>query len=338
MNHRFHTRVCDLFGIRYPIVQGGMAWVSLAPLAAAVSNAGGLGVLGTSTMTPAEVRQNLDMMKDLTDKPFGVNISLISPTVEETVQIVIERKCPIVFTAAGNPKTYAKRLKQEAGCTLLHVTPSPRLAQKCLEAGVDGLVLEGWEAAGHISADEITSMALTPLVREFYDGPIIAAGGISTGRQMLAAMVLGADGIQMGTRFVAVKEGNSHPLYMELMTRQDPSYAKTAVYCKRYHPGRALKSPIVNRMVEMEMEGYSPQEIQALRGLRRAKFGCIDGDLNEGVFPAGMSSHFVKRVMTCQEVIDEIIGEAERELARVSAWMSRPTAARDAAENAQAAE
>ena len=312
MKRRLLTPICKLFGIEHPIVQGGMAWVSEAPLVAAVSEGGGLGILGSATMEPEQIARELAEIRRLTDKPFGINISLIVPQVEDRLAVALEHDVPIIITAAGSPKKFTKKIK-DAGRVCCHVVPSPKLAKKCEDAGVDCIVAEGHEAGGHISHDELTMVVLVPLVRQAVKIPIIAAGGAVDGRGLAAALALGADGLQMGTRFVAAEENNSHPVFKQLLMESTGG----VVYGRLEMMARGLPTPAVKHLIHLDRTGASPEEIDKARGLGRAAKAVLEGNVEEGIFPAGLSAALINDVKPAAEIINDMMEEYFAVLSRL---------------------
>lgn len=298
--------VCELFGIRYPIIQAGMVWASGWRLAAAVSNAGGLGLLGSGSMYPDVLREHIRKCKAATDKPFGVNVPILYADIEKHMQIILEEKVPIVFTSAGNPKTWTPVLK-EAGIRVVHVVSSSKFAVKSEEAGCDAVVAEGFEAGGHNGREETTTMVLVPLVREAVSIPVIAAGGIATGRQMLAAMALGADGVQIGSRFVASEEASSHLAFKEAVIHAREG--DTHLSMKDVVPVRLLKNKFYEQVRELEARGATKEELIALLGRGRAKKGMFEGDLNEGELEIGQVAAGIRNILPAAAIVNEIWAE-----------------------------
>lgn len=303
------TKICELFGIEYPIVQGGMAYVSEAPLAAAVSQAGGLGLIGASAMDAETLRKNILQVKNLTDKPFGVNLPMLRPDVEDLVNIIIAEKVQIVFTSAGNPAIYTKKFK-EAGLKVVHVIASAKHAKKAEEKGVDAVVAEGFEAGGHDGVDEITTLILTPVVKDAVKIPVISAGGIVDARTAAAAFVLGADGVQLGTRFVASVECNAHQIYKQKIVESDET--GTIFTARKYHPMRVLKSPFALKLYEMEFQGATKEQLRELTGPGRGYKGCIEGNWEEGLFNCGMGIGLVNEIKPAAEIIKDLVKGIEK--------------------------
>lgn len=292
-----------IFSIKYPIVQAGMVWASGWKLASAVSNAGGLGLIGAGSMYPDVLREHIQKCKAATNKPFGVNVPLMYPNVEMLMNIIVEEKVPIVFTSAGNPKLWTGQLK-EKGVKVVHVVSSSRFAKKAEEAGCDAVVAEGFEAGGHNGREETTTMVLVPLVREAVNIPVIAAGGIATGRQMLAAMVLGADGVQVGSRFVCTPEASSHLAFKEAVMKAEEG--DTMLSMKKLMPVRLLKNHFADEVRAAEIRGATEEEMKQLLGRGRAKKGMFEGDLAEGELEIGQVSSLIKEIIPAAEVMAEI--------------------------------
>lgn len=301
-----NNRICGLFGIQYPIIQGGMIWASGWRLASAVSNAGGLGLLGAGSMYPDVLKENIQKMKAATDKPFGVNVPLLYPDIEQLMDLIIAEGVKIVFTSAGNPATWTAKLKEQ-GITVVHVVSSSKFARKAEAAGVDAVVAEGFEAGGHNGREETTSFVLIPAVRAAVNIPVMAAGGIATGRQMLAAMVLGADGVQLGTRFVASEEASSHPAFKQLLINSQEG--DTQLSMKKLVPVRLLKNAFYQRVWEAEQRGADPVELKEILGRARAKKGMFEGDLDEGELEIGQVSSLIKEILPASEIIRNLITE-----------------------------
>ena len=298
-----NNRISTLFNINYPIIQAGMIWASGWKLASAVSNAGALGLIGAGSMYPDVLREHIIKCKATTDKPFGVNLPLLYPDIDKHIQTIIEQKVPIVFTSAGNPKTWTNILKQN-GIIVVHVVSSSLFAQKAEAAGVDAIVAEGFEAGGHNGREETTTLVLIPAVREAVKIPVIAAGGIATGRQMLAAMVLGADGVQIGSRFVCTPEASSHPSFKEAVI--DAKEGDTMLSLKKIVPVRLLKNHFFDEVKKAELRGDDEEQLKNLLGRGRAKKGMFEGDLNEGELEIGQVSALIKEIKPAAEVVKEI--------------------------------
>ncbi|MEY4875584.1 MAG: hypothetical protein RL708_733 [Bacteroidota bacterium] len=302
------NRITQLFNIKYPIIQAGMIWCSGWELAAAVSNAGGLGLIGSGSMYPEVLREHIQKCKKATDKPFGVNVPLLYPDIEKHIQIIIEEKVPIVFTSAGNPKTWTSILKQN-GIKVVHVVSSAKFAQKSEEAGVDAIVAEGFEAGGHNGREETTTMCLIPSVAKNITIPIIAAGGIATGRTMLAAMVLGAEGVQIGTRFVASNESSAHIDFKKKVI--ETNEGDTMLALKKLTPVRLIKNKFFNDAFTAEQNGADAETLQHILGRARAKKGMFEGDMNEGELEIGQIASLVKEIKPAAEIVKEIWNEFE---------------------------
>ncbi|MCF6240034.1 MAG: nitronate monooxygenase [Bacteroidales bacterium] len=300
------NRICRLFNIQYPIIQGGMIWCSGWELASAVSNAGGLGLIGAGSMYPDVLRTHIQKAKKATTKPFGVNLPLIYPDIEEHIKIIIEENVPIVFTSAGNPKTWTKTLQAE-GIKVAHVIANSKFALKCEEAGVDAIVAEGFEAGGHNGREESTTLSLIPLVRSKTVLPLIAAGGIATGRGMLAAMILGADGVQMGTRFVASEESSAHIDFKNAVINAGEGDTKLSL--KKLIPVRLLNNDFAQKVAQAEAEGKSAEELRIILGKARAKKGMFEGDLKEGELEIGQISALIDKIKPVKNIISDIILE-----------------------------
>ncbi|MFM2225503.1 MAG: hypothetical protein RJA07_1705 [Bacteroidota bacterium] len=302
------NRITQLFNIKYPIIQAGMIWCSGWELAAAVSNAGGLGLIGSGSMYPEVLREHIQKCKKATDKPFGVNVPLLYPDIEKHIQIIIEEKVPIVFTSAGNPKTWTSILKQN-GIKVVHVVSSAKFAKKSEEAGVDAIVAEGFEAGGHNGREETTTMCLIPSVTKNITIPIIAAGGIATGKTMLAAMVLGAEGVQVGTRFVASNESSAHIDFKKKVI--ETKEGDTMLALKKLTPVRLIKNNFFNEAFTAEQNGADAETLQHILGRARAKKGMFEGDMNEGELEIGQIASLVKEIKPAAEIVKEIWSEFE---------------------------
>jgi enoyl-[acyl-carrier protein] reductase II len=302
------NKIKTLFNIKYPIVQGGMIWNSGYKLASAVSNAGGLGLIGAGSMYPEVLREHIQKCKNATDKPFGVNLPMLYPNVEEIIQIIVEEGVKIVFTSAGNPKTWTSFLK-EKGITVVHVVSSSKFALKAQEAGVDAVVAEGFEAGGHNGREETTTLTLIPMVKEKITIPLIAAGGIATGRGMLAAMVLGADGVQMGSRFVASVESSAHIDFKNTVIATGEG--DTQLTLKELAPVRLIKNKFFNDLQEAYAQCPSKEDLEKLLGKRRAKRGMFEGDLIEGELEIGQIAGLIHEIQPVATIIKNIIAEFE---------------------------
>ncbi len=309
------NRVCQLFGIEKPIIQAGMIWCSGWELAAAVSNAGGLGIIGSGSMYPDVLRSHIQKCKSATAKPFAVNVPLLYPNIEEHIQIIIDEKVPIVFTSAGNPKTFTAKLKA-AGIVVVHVVSALKFALKCQEAGVDAIVAEGFEAGGHNGREETTTMVLIPQIKAHIQIPIIAAGGIATGAQMAAAFALGAEAVQIGSRFVASLESSAHPNFKQAVINTNEG--DTQLTLKQLTPVRLIKNDFFKRVDEAEKKGADKDELNALLGRARAKKGMFEGDLVEGELEIGQVSAMIKSLLPAAEIVDEIYKDYLRTLRELS--------------------
>lgn len=298
------NRVCHLFGIRYPIIQGGMVWCSGWRLASAVSNAGGLGLLGAGSMHPETLREHIRKCKAATDQPFGVNVPLMYPEIETLMEIIQEEGVKIVFTSAGNPKTWTFKL-QQAGIKVAHVVSSSRFAMKCEEAGVDAIVAEGFEAGGHNGREETTTFCLIPAVKKVCSVPLIAAGGIVSGEGILAAEALGAEGVQMGTRFALTEESSAHFNFKDRCLRLNEG--DTLLTLKQLSPTRLVKNDFYKLIEEAEQKGASADELKALLGKGRAKKGIFEGDLYEGELEIGQAASQLRKLQTVDEVMKELV-------------------------------
>jgi enoyl-[acyl-carrier protein] reductase II len=311
----YQNNITRLFNIQYPIIQGGMIWASGWRLASAVSNAGGLGLIGSGSMYPDVLREHIQKCKAATNKPFGVNIPLLYPDIDKHIQIIIEEKVPIVFSSAGNPKVWTKTL-QDKGIVVVHVVSSSLFAQKAAAAGCDAVVAEGFEAGGHNGREETTTMVLIPQVREAVNIPVIAAGGIATGKQMLAAMVLGADGVQIGSRFICTPEASSHQQFKEAILQSNEG--DTMLTMKKTVPVRLLKNHFADEIKAAESRGASAEELTELLGRGRAKKGMFEGDVNEGELEVGQVSSMIKQIKPVADVVKEIWDEFEDRRIKVS--------------------
>ena len=300
------NKICELFRIKYPIIQGGMIWCSGWELAAAVSNAGGLGLIGAGSMRPELLREHIQKTKKATSKPFGVNLPLLYPQADEHIQVIMEENVPIVFTSAGNPKKYTTILK-EKGIIVTHVIANSKFALKCEEAGVDAIVAEGFEAGGHNGFEETTTMALIPSIRPLTKIPLIAAGGIGSGRAMLAAMALGADGVQVGSRFVTSTESSAHQRFKEKVIAAQEGDTKLSL--KELVPVRLLKNNFQNQVDKAYSQNATKEELIALLGKGRAKKGMFEGDLDEGELEIGQVSASIHSIKSAKEIIENFILE-----------------------------
>ncbi|MDV3574413.1 nitronate monooxygenase [Elizabethkingia anophelis] len=300
------NRIKELFDIKYPIIQGGMIWHSGWRLASAVSNCGGLGLIGAGSMYPDILKENIIKCKAATDKPFGVNIPMLYPNLDEIIKIILEEKIKIVFTSAGNPKTYTEILKKE-GIKVAHVVSSVKFALKCQDAGVDAVVAEGFEAGGHNGREETTTLSLIPNVRRQVSLPLIAAGGIALGSQMKAAMLLGADGVQIGSRFAATKEASSHENFKQKIV--ETQEGGTHLTLKELAPVRLIKNKFYNDIEKLYESGRDTEALKAVLGRARAKRGMFEGDLEEGELEIGQSSALIDSILSVEEVFEKLIKE-----------------------------
>ena len=300
------NNITQLFNIQYPIIQGGMIWVSGYKLASAVSNAGGLGLIGAGSMYPEVLREHIQKCKKATDKPFGVNVPMLYPDIEKIMNIIVDEGVKIVFTSAGNPKTWTTFLK-EKGITVVHVVSSVKFALKAEAAGVDAVVCEGFEAGGHNGREETTTFTLIPMVKEQVQIPVIAAGGIGSGRAMLAAMALGADGVQVGSRFAATKESSAHANFKQTIVNVKDG--DTELTLKELAPVRLVKNKFYEQIQELYKQNPTIGEIKELLGRARAKKGMFEGDLENGELEIGQVAGMIHDIKTAKEVIDEMMTE-----------------------------
>ena len=309
------NRLCQLLDIQYPIIAGGMVWCSGWRLASAVSNAGGLGLIGAGSMHPDVLREHIQKCKEATDKPFGVNVPLMYPEIEKVMDILMEEGVKIVFTSAGNPKTWTSRLKEQ-GMKVIHVVSSSKFARKCEEAGVDAIVAEGFEAGGHNGREETTTMCLIPHVRRATSLPLIAAGGIGTGGGMLAAFALGAEGVQIGTRFALTKESSAHEAFKQLCLSLNEG--DTKLLLKKVSPTRLVKGAFATEVEEAEARGASVDELRTLLGKGRAKKGIFEGNLEEGELEIGQIASLFREEQSVGEVMQELISDFHAGIERIS--------------------
>ncbi|WP_299395232.1 nitronate monooxygenase [uncultured Gelidibacter sp.] len=309
------NQITTLFNIKYPIIQAGMIWNSGWRLASASSNSGILGLIGAGSMYPDVLREHIQKCKKATDKPFGVNVPMLYPNIEEIMDIIVEEGVKIVFTSAGNPKTWTSWLK-ERGITVVHVVSSVKFALKAQEAGVDAVVAEGFEAGGHNGREESTTLTLIPMVREALDIPLIAAGGIATGRGMLAAMVLGADGVQVGSRFVASEESSAHQAFKDEVV--NAKEGATQLTLKELAPVRLIKNKFYNDIVELYQTGPSVDDLKALLGRARAKRGMFEGDLVEGELEIGQIAGLIHDIKPVAAIVEDMLAEYEAAKQQVS--------------------
>ncbi|WP_282014445.1 NAD(P)H-dependent flavin oxidoreductase [Marinifilum flexuosum] len=305
------NRITSLFGIEFPLVQGGMVWCSGWKLASAVSNAGGLGLIGAGSMHPETFKEHIQKAKAATSKPFGVNVPLLYPEMDKIMNIIIEEEVKIVFTSAGSPKKWTPFLK-EHGITVVHVVSSAFFAKKCEDAGVDAIVAEGFEAGGHNGREETTTMTLIPSVRKATTLPVIAAGGIGSGQSMLAAMVLGADGVQMGTRFAVAEESSAHIDFKRSVIELGEGGTKLAL--KKLAPTRLVKNQFFEQVNDAECRGASQEEMRELLGKGRAKKGMFEGNLEEGELEIGQVSALISKIQSVEKIVSEIKSEYKEAL------------------------
>jgi enoyl-[acyl-carrier protein] reductase II len=308
------NKICELFGIEYPIIQGGMIWCSGWELVSAVSNAGGLGLIGAGSMDPEILREHILKTKAATNKPFGVNLPLLYKQIEDHIQVIIEEKVPIVFTSAGNPKKYTAYLKKH-GIKVTHVIANTKFALKCVEAGVDAIVAEGFEAGGHNGFEETTTMTLIPLIKKTVDIPLIAAGGIGCGKSMLAAMSLGADGVQVGSRFVASKESSAHDAFKQKIT--EAKEGDTELMLKKIVPVRLIKNQFHKEIKTLETERAGIREIVEHLGKGRSKKGMFEGDMTEGELEIGQVSANIDAVLSVSEIVEAMVKEYRNQLKKM---------------------
>ena len=303
------TNITKLFSIKYPIIQGGMIWNSGWRLASAVSNAGGLGLIGAGSMYPDVLREHIQKCKTATNHPFGVNVPMLYPNIEEIMQIIIEEGVKIVFTSAGNPKTWTETLKKE-GITVAHVVSSAKFALKSQDAGVDAVVAEGFEAGGHNGREETTTLCLIPNVRRHINVPLIAAGGIGTGSQILAALALGADGVQIGSRFAATQESSANQAFKDVIANAQEG--DTQLTLKELAPVRLIKNEFYNQVQVKYQQGTTAEELKDLLGRGRSKKGMFEGDLVNGELEIGQVSALIDSIPTVAEVFDELLVDYQR--------------------------
>lgn len=302
----FDNRITELFGIKYPIIQAGMIWASGWKLASAVSNAGGLGLIGAGSMYPEVLLEHIQQCKAATDKPFGVNLPLLYPDIDKHIDIILKNEVPVVFTSAGNPKTWTRTLKDN-GVKVVHVVSSAKFAKKSEDAGVDAVVAEGFEAGGHNGREETTTLCLIPSVREAIDIPLIAAGGIATGKAMYAVMTLGAEGVQVGSRFVCSPEASSHNNFKQAIV--DAKEGDTILTMKGLTPVRLIKNDFYVKVFEAESRGASKEELIELLGRARAKTGMFEGNLQDGELEIGQVSGMINEIKPAADIVDELWNE-----------------------------
>ncbi len=309
--------ITQLFNIKYPIIQGGMIWCSGWELASAVSNAGGLGLIGSGSMYPEVLREHIKKCQQATNNPFGVNVPLLYPNIEDHIKIIIEEGVKIVFTSAGNPKTWTKHLK-DRGITVVHAISNVKFALKCEEAGVDAIVAEGFEAGGHNGREETTTLVLIPKIRRAVTLPVIAAGGIGSGQAIAAMFALGADGVQIGSRFVTTHESSAHLNFKHSVV--DAKEGDTALTLKQLTPVRLIKNDFYTRVEALEKKGAGPEELSALLGHGRSKKGMFEGDLVEGELEIGQVSALIDKIQPVKEVIEELVRDYNTTIAHISAY------------------
>lgn len=309
------NRITELFGIQYPVIAGGMVWCSGWRLAAAVSNAGGLGLLGAGSMHPETLIEHIDKMNAATDKPWGINIPLMYPEIERLIEIIIEKGVKIVFTSAGSPKKYTARF-HEAGIKVAHVVSSSKFAKKCEEAGVDAVVAEGFEAGGHNGREETTTLALIPQVRDAISLPLIAAGGIGSGKAMLAAMALGAEGVQIGTLFAVSEESSASDAFKQLCV--DLGEDGTMLALKKISPTRLIKNELFAKIAEAESRGAEADELRELLGRAASKRGIFEGDLQNGELEIGQIASTIKEVKPVAQIMHELITDFHATQSRIA--------------------
>lgn len=309
-----NNRVANLFGIRYPVVSGGMVWCSGWRLAAAVSEAGGLGLIGSGSMTPELLREHIRKCRNATDKPFGVNVPLMYRYAEQIMRVIADEGVPVVFSSAGNPKTWTGFL-HDAGCKVAHVVSSSRFALKSRDAGVDAVVAEGFEAGGHNGREESTTMVLVPQVRSAIDIPLIAAGGIASGEGMAAAFALGAEGVQMGTRFALTQESSASDAFKRLCIGLDEGGTMLAL--KKLSPTRLIRNDFYDRVAEAESRGATAEELSELLGRGRSRLGIFEGNLSEGELEIGQIASFIRDLPAAGEVVGRIVGEYGKAVAEL---------------------
>lgn len=311
------NRITSLFGTHYPIIQAGMIWCSGWELASAVSNAGGLGLIGSGSMYPDVLRQHIRKCKAATDKPFGVNLPLIYPQAEDHIKVIVEEGVKIVFTSAGNPAKYTSFFKDK-GLTVVHVIANTKFARKSEESGVDAIVAEGFEAGGHDGIEETTTMTLIPMIREATTLPLIAAGGIASGRSMLADFALGAEGVQVGSRFAASVESSGHPAFKQAILNAGDGATKLTL--KKLIPVRMLKNAFYEQVRELEERGASREELAELLGHGRSKKGMFEGKLDEGELEIGQVAGLIHELMPAGKIVEEMVNEFNLTIGRLGDW------------------
>lgn len=310
-----NNRITELFGIKYPVIQGGMVWISGWRLASAVSNAGGLGLLGAGSMHPETLVEHIHKMREATDKPWGVNVPLMYPEIDRLIDLLIEEKVGIVFTSAGSPKKYTQRL-HDAGMKVVHVVSSSKFARKCEEAGVDAIVAEGFEAGGHNGREETTTLTLIPQVRKATSLPLIAAGGIGSGQAMLAAMALGAEGVQIGTLFALTEESSASEAFKSRCTQLEEG--DTMLTLKLISPTRMVKNDLYNRIHEAEQEGATVEDLRAILGKAASKRGIFEGEIENGELEIGQIASAIKEVLPVSAVMKQLIEEYDAAKERIA--------------------
>jgi enoyl-[acyl-carrier protein] reductase II len=310
-NLNMKTRITELFSIKYPIIQAGMVWCSGWELASAVSNAGGLGLIGSGSMTSEILRIHIRKARSATKNPFGVNVPLLYSQVNETIQVILEEKVPVVFTSAGNPATWTKILKDNQ-IKVAHVISNIKFAERCEEACVDAIVAEGFEAGGHNGREETTTFVLLPLIRKATNLPLIAAGGIATGRGMLAAMALGAEGVQVGSRFAASIESSAHEAFKKKVLETGDGGTRLAL--RQLNPVRIIKNELSSKLEEAEMKGAGKDELSAILGNGRSKLGMFEGNLTEGELEIGQVAALINEIKPAAQIVEEIMTEFHKNL------------------------
>jgi enoyl-[acyl-carrier protein] reductase II len=309
-----NNRIVKLFGTRLPIIQAGMVWVSGGKLAAAAANAGALGIIGAGSMKPELLKQHIEKAKSLTKKSLAVNLPLLYHGIEDQIRVCLDSGIRIFFTSAGSPKKYTPMLKAN-NCIVVHVTSTPELAKKCEDAGVDAVVAEGFEAGGHNGRDEITTLVLIPQVVDAVKIPVIAAGGIADGRQMAAALCLGAEGVQIGSRFAATIESSAHDNFKKAIVAATP--ASTMLVMKKSVPVRLLKNKFYDGVSKLEERGATAEELEQFLGKGRAKAGMLDGDMDEGELEIGQVAGMIKDIPTCKQLVDRLMAEYQHAVSRL---------------------
>ena len=309
------NRICELFGIKYPIIQAGMVWCSGWRLASAVSNNGGLGLIGAGSMHPEVLREHIQKTKLATSKPFGVNVPLFYPELDTIMNIIADEKVPVVFTSAGSPKKYTPWLK-DRGIIVTHVIASSAFALKCEDAGIDAIVAEGFEAGGHNGKEETTTMTLIPAVRRVTSMPLMAAGGIGSGEAILAAMALGADGVQIGSRFAISEESSAHPDFKKMVTGLTEGDTKLAL--KKIGSVRLIKNEFFQTINKMEQDGASADDLRIMLGRGRAKLGMFEGDLEKGELEIGQVASIINEILPVETIMKNLIQEYQKALERIN--------------------